>query len=402
MNQTRSRPAGPPEYAEAPEIADSNTDVFIVEPQDFLIPEPLPLDCGRELKEVNIRYETAGTLNAERSNAILVTHALSGDAHVCGRHAPDDRKPGWWDAMIGPGKYIDTRKYFVICSNIIGGCSGSTGPRSIDPDTGKPYNLDFPVITVRDMVRAQKRLVEHLGIRKLLSVLGGSMGGMQVLEWTVSYPEMLDCAIPIATAGQFSPQNIAFDWVAREAIKADPAFCNGNYAQDAPPSRGLGAARMLAHITYLSEETMSRKFGRNLQNKESYDFDFDFNYDFAVESYLEHQGRRFVERFDADSYFYITRATDYFDLSAHADGDLVKTFAAAKAAFLVVSFSSDWLFPTWQSKRLVDAMMRNKLPVSFCEIQSSYGHDAFLLEVDNLGRMIRDFLRHRQEGFRHA
>ena len=386
--------------SEAPEIADNITSCFLVEPRDFQLTEPLPLDCGRELKEVNIRYETAGELNADRSNAVLITHALSGDAHVCGRHAPEDRKPGWWDAMIGPGKYIDTNKYFVICSNIIGGCSGSTGPRSIDPDTGKPYNLDFPVITVRDMVRAQKALIDHLGIRKLLSVVGGSMGGMQVLEWAVEYPDALDCAIPIATACQFSPQNIAFDWVAREAIKADPAFRNGDYSADEPPSRGLGAARMLAHITYLSEETMSRKFGRNLQNKDSYDYDF--NYDFAVESYLEHQGRRFVERFDADSYFYITRATDYFDLSAHADGDLVKTFALTDAAFLVVSFSSDWLFPTWQSKRLVEAMLKNKLSVSFCEIQSSYGHDAFLLEVDTLGRMIRDFLRHRQEGLKHV
>ena len=385
---------------EAPEIAEKNTDIFLVEAKDFQLTEPLPLDCGRALKDVNIRYETAGTLNAARSNAVLITHALSGDAHVCGYHTPEDRKPGWWDAMIGPGKYIDTDKYFVICSNIIGSCSGSTGPRSIDPDTGKPYNLNFPVITVRDMVRAQKALVDHLGIEKLLSVVGGSMGGMQVLEWAVEYPESLDCAIPIATAGQFSPQNIAFDWVAREAIKADPAFKNGDYSADEPPSRGLGAARMLAHITYLSEETMSRKFGRTLQNKESYDYDF--NYDFAVESYLEHQGRRFVERFDADSYFYITRATDYFDLSAHADGDLIRTFALTNAAFLVVSFSSDWLFPTWQSKRLVEAMLKNKLPVSFCEIQSSYGHDAFLLEVDTLGRMIRDFLRHRQEGLKHV
>ena len=383
------------------EIADQVTETpLIVVPQDFKIPGPLPLDCGRELKEVNIRYETAGTLNAERTNAVLITHALSGDAHVCGKHAPGDRKPGWWDAMIGPGKYIDTNKYFVICSNIIGGCSGSTGPRSIDPDTGKPYNLNFPVITVRDMVRAEKALIDGLGIKKLLSVVGGSMGGMQVLEWAVTYPDAMDCVIPIATAGQFTPQNIAFDWVAREAIKADPAFRNGDYETDAPPSRGLGAARMLAHITYLSEETMSRKFGRNLQNKDSYDFDF--NYDFAVESYLEHQGKRFVERFDANSYFYITRATDYFDITAHANGDLVKTFAGVKAAFLIVSFSSDWLFPSVQSKRLTSALMRNRVPVSYCEIKSSYGHDAFLLEVETLGRMVRDFLRHRQEGFRHV
>lgn len=368
---------------------------LITVPQDYVIPGELPLDCGRTLQNVNIRYETAGTLLPDASNAVLITHALSGDAHVCGRHHPDDRKPGWWNEMIGPGKYVDTNKYFVICSNVLGGCSGSTGPRSINPDTGAPWNMDFPVTTVADMVRAQKKLVEYLGIKKLLAVIGGSMGGMQVLQWAVDYPQAMDSVIAIATASQFSPQNIAFDWVAREAIKADPKWNNGNYATETPPEHGLAAARMLAHITYLSDESMSRKFGRNLQNKENYDFDFDF--DFAVESYLQHQGQRFVERFDANAYFYITRATDYFDLTAKTNGDLVKAFEAVKAAFMVVSFSSDWLFPTAQSRRITDALLRNNANVSFCEIKSGYGHDAFLLEVDVLGRMIRDFLRNRQE-----
>lgn len=376
-------------------MSQSPEEIFIVPEQDLLLTEPLPLDCGRVLENVNIRYETCGTLNADRSNAILITHALSGDAHVCGRHTPEDAKPGWWDEMIGPGKYIDSNRYFIICSNVLGGCSGTTGPRSINPATGEMYNMDFPVVTVRDMVRAQKRLVEHLGITKLLAVVGGSMGGMQVLQWAVDYPDAVQCVVPIATASHFSPQNIAFDWVARKAIKADPEWENGNYAPGKGPTRGLAAARMLAHITYLSEQSMSRKFGRSLQNKENLDFDFDF--DFAVESYLEYQGRRFVERFDADSYCYITRATDYFDVAADCNGDIVEAFKNVKSAFLVVSFSSDWLFSTAQSRYFVNALLKNRIETSFCEIKSDYGHDAFLLEVNTLGRMVRDFLRHQYE-----
>ena len=368
---------------------------FIVKPQNFQLPEPLALDCGRTLKGVNIRYETVGTLAPDRSNAILITHALSGDAHVCGRHAPEDPKPGWWDEMVGPGRAIDTNRYFVICSNVLGSCAGSTGPRSVNPDTGNPYNLDFPVITIRDMVRAQRYLIDYLGIEKLLSVVGGSMGGMQAMEWAINYPDRLDSAVPIATTSQLSPQSIAFDWVGREAIKYDPNWNNGNYSADHVPDRGLAAARMLAHITYLSDESMSLKFGRDLQDTDSYSFDF--HRDFAVESYLEHQGRRFVERFDANSYFYITRAMDYFDLPARAGGDLARAFASAKAAFLVVSFSSDWLFPTAESRKIVNALLKNRLNVSFCEIKSAYGHDAFLLEADVLGPMLRDFLRNRLE-----
>ena len=360
-------------------------------PQDYKLPEPLKLDCGRELKEVNVRYETAGTLNEAGTNAILIDHALTGDAHVCGKHDPEDPKPGWWDTMIGPGKGIDTDKYFVICSNVLGGCSGTTGPLSIDPDTGKPYNLTFPVITVADMVRAQKALIDHLGIKKLLAVVGGSMGGMQVLEWAVAYPDMMKCVIPIATTTRMSAQGIAFDWIGREAIQSDPEWHDGNYRQaDANPARGLAVARMIAHITYLSDESMTRKFGRNLQDRESYSFDF--AHDFAVESYLEYQGRRFVERFDANSYCYITRSTDYFDLTAHADGDLVKALEPVQADCLVVSFSSDWLFPPADSHELVRGLLRNRKKVSYSNIQSGYGHDAFLLEVETLGRLIRDFL----------
>lgn len=369
--------------------------MLITTPQNFLLAEPLPLDCGRELKQVNIRYETVGTLTPEADNAVLITHALSGNAHVCGRYTENDPKPGWWDDMVGPGKAIDTDRYFVICSNVIGSCAGSTGPRSIDPDTGNPYNLTFPVITIRDMVRAQKRLVEFLGVRRLLSVIGGSMGGMQALEWAINFPDMVDSVVPIATTSQLSPQSIAFDWVGREAIKNDPRWNSGNYSADRVPEGGLSTARMLAHITYLSDESMSRKFGRELQDADSYSFDFQRN--FAVESYLEHQGRRFVELFDANSYFYITRAMDYFDMARRSGGDLAKTFSAAKAAFLVVSFSSDWLFPTAESRKIVNALLKNRLNVSFCEIQSGYGHDAFLLEVDALGRMVRDFLRNRLE-----
>lgn len=371
---------------------------LITEPRDFRFGETdadaLELDCGRKLRSVTIRYECAGKLAPEKDNAILILHALSGDAHVCGRHHPDDRKPGWWDEMVGPGRPIDTDEYFVVCSNVIGGCSGSTGPRSVNPETGRRYNLDFPVITIRDMVRAQKRLTEHLGIGRWLAALGGSMGGMQALEWAVTYPELIKCAIPIATTAQLSPQSIAFDWVGREAIKYDPKWQDGDYEPDKVPADGLATARMLAHITYLSDESMSRKFGRELQEKAAYGFDF--QRDFAVESYLEYQGQRFVERFDANSYFYITRAMDYFDLAARAGGDLARALAPATAEFLVTSFSSDWLFPTAQSLSIVQALLKNRQRVSFCEIESGYGHDAFLLEIEVLGPMLRDFLRNQR------
>lgn len=376
----------------------SDDSILITTPRDFHFgdtdADALELDCGRKLRGVNIRYECAGKLSDRGDNAVLVLHALSGDAHVCGRHHADDRKPGWWDDMVGPGKPIDTDQYFVVCANVIGGCAGSTGPRSLNPDTGVRYDLDFPVITIRDMVRAQRRLMTHLGIERWLSVVGGSMGGMQALEWTVNYPELVKSAIPIATTAQLSPQSIAFDWVGREAIKYDPNWNNGSYEADHAPAAGLATARMLAHITYLSDESMSRKFGRDLQENTNYGFDF--KRDFAVESYLEYQGQRFVERFDANSYFYITRAMDYFDLAARAGGDLAAALKPAQAEFLVVSFSSDWLFPTAQSLDIVHALLKNRRNVSYCEIESCYGHDAFLLEIDTLGPMVADFLRNQR------
>ncbi len=364
---------------------------LIVTPHDFKLPESLELDCGKKLDNVILRYETLGTLNEDKSNAILICHALSGDAHVAGYHSENDRKPGWWDEFVGSKKAIDTDKYFVICSNVIGSCAGSTGPRSINEATGEMYNMDFPVITIRDMVRAQKYLVDSFGIKKLLSVVGGSMGGMQAMEWAINYPDSLASCVPIATTSQLSPQSIAFNWVGREAIKYDPKYNDGNYPSDLPPSNGLATARMLAHITYLSDESMLQKFGRNLQ--ESNDYSFNFGHDFAVESYLEYQGQRFVGRFDANSYFYITRAMDYFDLSSRYGNDLPNAFQYCKnTKFLVVSFSSDWLFPTSQSIEITRALIKNQIEVSFCEIESSYGHDAFLLEIDTLGEMVSSFL----------
>ena len=358
--------------------------------------DALELDAYRDRKlyDVNIRYETYGTLNAAGSNAVLILHALTGDAHVSGYHSESDPKPGWWDEMVGPGQPVDTNRYYVVCSNILGGCSGSTGPRSIDPATDMPYNMDFPMITIRDMVRAQKRLMDHLGIKKFLSVIGGSMGGMQALEWAITYPEAVDSVIPIATTAQLSPQSIAFDWVGRQAILNDPGFLGGNYTTS-QPEKGLATARMLAHITYLSDQSLALKFGRGLQDGN--DYSFTFARDFAVESYLEHQGQRFVERFDANSYLYITKAMDYFCPEKRFGGDLSKAFAASKAAFLVVSFSSDWLFTTKESRAIVKALLKNRLEVSFCEIKSSYGHDAFLLETEVLGKMISDFLRNQWE-----
>ena len=376
----------------------SESTANLIKPENFLFGESeddaLELDCGKKLYSVNIRYETYGELAPDGANAVLIQHALTGDAHVCGRHSADDKKPGWWDEMVGPDKYIDTNKYFVVCSNVIGGCAGSTGPRSINPKTGKLYNMDFPVITIADMVRAQKCLMEHLKIKKWLSIIGGSMGGMQALEWAINYPGLMESVIPIATTARLSPQAIAFDWVGRQAILTDANWKDGNYS-DEDQQKGLSIARMLAHITYLSDESMANKFGRELQDSPSYSFAF--KRDFAVESYLEYQGQRFTERFDANSYLYITRANDYFDISARAGGDLAKALEPADCHFLVVSFSSDWLFPVSQSEDLVKALMKNQSEVSYCEVKSSYGHDAFLLEVDTLGKMISDFLRNRLE-----
>ncbi len=362
--------------------------VGIVTPRDFVIEEGLKLQCGQLLAPITLRYEVYGTLSNAADNAILLEHALSGDAHVAGYHSMTDEKPGWWESMVGPGKTFDTNKYFIVCSNIIGGCSGSTGPSSINPKTGKRYGMDFPLVTIADMVHAQKKLMDHLKIKKWLCVAGGSMGGMQVLRWALLYPDCLVSAIPIATSSRISPQSIAFNWVGREAIMSDPAWNNGDY--DEQPDKGLAIARMLAHITYLSEESMRRKFGRKLQFSKDYSFDFDK--DFSVESYLEHQGMRFVERFDANSYLYITRAIDYFDVTDKTGGDMAKGLEKMKCKCLVVSFTSDWLFPPEQSREMVRGMLKNGLDVSYCNIESSYGHDAFLLEDNTLGRLVSNFL----------
>lgn len=375
-------------------ISSEPESVGIVETQYFTFAEPpneLQLECGRKLGPVTLAYETYGQLNSQRSNAILVVHALSGDAHVAGRHDASDRKPGWWDNMVGPGKAFDTDRYFIICSNCVGGCKGSTGPASINPATSKPYALDFPMVTIGDMVRAQKELVDHFGIDQLACVVGGSMGGMQVLQWMVAYPERVRLAIPIATTARLSPQAIAFDAVGRHAIMADPNWNDGNYYGEQVPSRGLGIARMIGHITYLSDASMHEKFGRDLQDKVTPDYDFVT--EFQVESYLSYQGDEFVKRFDANSYLYLSKAMDYFDLS-QPSGELRKGLSSVRAASLVVSFSSDWLFPSYMSKEIVSALRRNNVDVSYAEIQSDYGHDAFLLEADTLGRLITNFLEY--------
>jgi homoserine O-acetyltransferase len=368
--------------------------VGIVETQYFTFAEPpneLQLECGRKLGPVTLAYETYGQLNSEKSNAVLILHALSGDAHVAGRHDASDRKPGWWDNMVGPGKAFDTDRYFIICSNCIGGCKGSTGPGSINPATGKPYALDFPMVTIGDMVRAQKELIDHLGIDRLACAVGGSMGGMQVLQWAVAYPDKVRLAIPIATTARLSAQAIAFDAVGRHAIMADPNFNDGNYYGGQIPNRGLGIARMIGHITYLSDASMHEKFGRDLQDKITPDYDFVT--EFQVESYLSYQGDEFVKRFDANSYLYISKAMDYFDLS-QPSGELRKGLSPVQAASLVISFSSDWLFPSYMSKEIVSALRRNNVDVSYAEIQSDYGHDAFLLEAETLGRLITNFLEY--------
>lgn len=361
--------------------------VGLVETQYYNFSDDLILEGGSKLKGATIAYETYGKLNKEKSNAILICHALSGDAHVAGWHE-GDRKPGWWDIVIGPGKCLDTEKYFIICSNVIGGCKGSTGPSSINPETNKPYGLEFPIITISDMVNAQKKLIDHLGIYQLFAVVGGSMGGMQVLQWCVSYPEMVRLAIPIATAAISSPQQIAFNEVGRQAIVSDPKWMKGSYYSKEIPKEGLSIARMIAHITYLSNESMYEKFGRRLQDKEKYGFDFSL--DFQVESYLHHQGNSFVKRFDANSYLYITKAMDYFDLTE--DGSLSEGFKDIKAKFLVISVDSDWLYPAEQSEEIVMALTANDVDVTYHEMKSPYGHDAFLLEAGQLNYVVNGFL----------
>jgi len=373
-----------------------NSSISKVEKQYHTFASPpgeLDLESGGKLGPVTIAYETWGTLSREKDNAILVTHAFSGDSHAAGESQGKDseNKPGWWNFMIGPGKGIDTDKYFVICANILASCMGSTGPGSRNPKTGDPYGLDFPMVTIGDMVNTQKMLMDHLGIRKLHAVVGGSIGGMQVLQWCVRFPEMVRCAIPIATTMRHSALAIAFNEIARQSIMADPNWKNGNYYGKSRPDTGLAVARMIGHVTYLSDEAMRRKFGRRLQDKETFSFGFDA--DFQVESYLRHQGNKFVNRFDANSLLYITRAADYFDVveCMNSSGP-ANNSGQGKIKYLIISYSSDWLYPTYQAKELIKTLKRTGQDVSFCEIEADCGHDAFLIPDDRLSNLIRGFL----------
>ena len=354
------------------------------------LPGPLRLDGGTRLAPVEIAYETYGTLDAEASNAILICHALTGDQHVASTH-PITGKAGWWTRMVGAGKPIDPARHFIVCANVLGSCLGSSGPGSTDPNSGTPFAMRFPVITIRDMVRAQAMLLDHLGIETLSAVVGGSMGGMQVLEWAATYPDRVRSALVIASAARHSAQNIAFHEVGRQAIMADPNWRGGDYYADgSPPAAGLAVARMAAHITYLSEAGLTEKFGRRLQKRDAKSFGFDA--DFQVESYLRYQGSNFTERFDANSYLYITRAMSYFDLGDDHEGRLADAFARCEARFCLVSFDTDWLYPTIESRKIVHALNAAGSPVSFMELSAPFGHDSFLLDVPALDRVIAGFL----------
>jgi len=391
--------AGEPPAAARKEIGDvaMNMDADagnagIVATQFATLAEPpngLLLECGERLGPITLAYETYGDLCPQKDNAILVCGALSSDAHVAGWHAAGEKRPGWWDMLVGPGKALDTDKYFVICANVIGGCNGSTGPSSVNPATGKRYGLSLPMITIADMVNAQALLLDHLGIDKLLAVVGGSMGGMQVLQWTVAHPDRVHLAIPLACAARQPTQAIAFNEVGRQAIMADPHWRGGDYYDHEMPTKGLAVARMIGHITYLSDEAMQEKFGRRLQDIR--DYSFSFSADFEVESYLRHQGLAFTERFDANTYLYITRAIDYFDI-ARGHRSLVDAFRDTTARFLIMAFSSDWLHPPYQLKEIASALRATHKHVSYYEVTSGYGHDAFLLEREKMEGIMSSFL----------
>lgn len=364
--------------------------VGIVEPKTARFSEPLALDCGRSLPSYELVYETYGQLNAERSNAVLICHALSGDHHAAGFHAETDRKPGWWDSAIGPGKPIDTDRFFVVSLNNLGGCKGSTGPLSIDPVSGKPYGPDFPIVTVKDWVHSQYRLMQYLGLSGWAAVIGGSLGGMQVLQWSITYPDALAHAVVIAAAPRLSAQNIAFNEVARQAIITDPEFYGGRYADhNTLPRRGLMLARMLGHITYLSDDAMRAKFGRELRSgKVQYGFDVEFQ----VESYLRYQGTSFVDRFDANTYLLMTKALDYFDPAGEFEHDLPRAFAETQAEFLVVSFTTDWRFSPARSREIVKALLDADKRVTYAEIESHHGHDAFLVPIPDYMNVFRAYM----------
>ena len=367
--------------------------IGLVETRYYSFAEPpgeLPLRCGKKIGPVTIAYETYGSLNEKKNNAVLITHALSGTAHAAGYHSIHDRYPGWWDLYIGPGKPFDTNRYFIICSNVIGGCNGSTGPSSKNPATCRPYGLDFPMITIEDMVRAQRHLIKHLGIEKLLAVAGGSMGGMQALKWTIIYPDMVNSVIAIATSASLSAQGIALNEVGRQAIMNDPNWNDGNYYDSKPPDAGLSLARMIGHITYLSDKHMHEKFGRQFMDSDPSEYDFKTS--FMVETYLHQQGIKFVDRFDANSYLYITRAIDFFDLKKDFNGNLINAFENVSANFLVISFTSDWLYPSSQSREIVHALRVNEKNVIYTDIETDRGHDAFLIENPALKKNITNFL----------
>jgi len=366
--------------------------VGLVTPQTAHFDEPLPLACGRSLAPWQLVYETYGTLNQARSNAVLICHALSGHHHAAGFHREDERKPGWWDSCIGPGKPIDTRRFFVVSLNNLGGCNGSTGPASINPASGKAYGADFPVMTVEDWVKSQALLADRLGISQWAAVIGGSLGGMQALQWSISYPERIRHCVAIAAAPRLSAQNIAFNEVARQAILTDPDFFGGHFKeQGVIPKRGLMLARMVGHITYLSDDAMGEKFGRGLKSEKlNYDF---HSVEFQVESYLRYQGEEFSGRFDANTYLLMTKALDYFDPAAANNGDLAKTLAVAKAGFCLMSFTTDWRFPPARSREIVDALLRAEKNVSYLEIDAQQGHDAFLLPIPRYLQALGSYLQ---------
>jgi homoserine O-acetyltransferase len=365
--------------------------IGLVEPKSAEFETPLELESKGVLERYTLIYETYGDLNASKSNAILICHALSSDHHAAGHHDGEDQASGWWENLVGPGKPIDTNRFFIVSSNNLGGCNGSTGPASINPETQQPYGPDFPIVTVRDWVEAQKRLGDYLGIEQWAAVIGGSLGGMQAVQWGLSYPDLLRHAIVIASAAKLSAQNIGFNDVARQAIRTDPDFHAGNYYQhNTSPKRGMRVARMLGHITYLSDDLMAEKFGRNLRKKSK--FDYEFTPEFEVESYLRYQGDQFVNRFDANTYLLMTKALDYFDPAADYDDDLSRAFANITASFFVVSFTSDWRFSVERSREIVRALQSNKLNVSYAEIDARQGHDSFLLKIEDYMQVMFAYL----------
>ena len=376
-------------HAEEDFIQVTGGEIGLVSPKEFHCSEKFVFESGQSIPEFSLRYEAYGELNAKKDNAILVAHALTGDHHCAGVHSLHDRKLGWWNSMIGPGKPIDTNRFFVLCANCIGGCQGSTGPMSIDPITGEPYNLTFPFVTIRDMVRSQKILLDSLEISQLYAVIGGSMGGMQVMQWAIEYPDFVKRIIPMATTWRQNAQAIAFDEVGRQAIMQDPKWLQGNYTEGEGPDVGLAIARMMAHITYLSDRGMERKFGRRRPDGEGNRYSFDIQ--FEVESYLRYQGESFINRFDANTYLYFTRALGYFDL-AHSYGSLDKAFQNLKCKALSVGFTSDWLFPPEQNREIVLAMLRQGTQASYTQLDLDLGHDSFLVESDELFNLVRDFL----------